>query len=427
MKDMLLLKNATFIDWQTLQFKQSDIVVSSNKNSNIELVENFDINNTVQEVIDCTGKYVTKSFGCAHHQSYIAMATGIPGVSNVSGNIYDDLRNIWWKYDKTLSLEAIKLCAYATAIACAKNGVTMIIDHHSSPNAIAGSLQTIADAFNEVGVGHLLCYEISDRDGVNIAKQALIETENYLQNNEGLVGLHASFTLTNQTLEKAAKLAYKYNTGIHVNVAEDIYDQEHCFDIHNKRVIERFYDMGILDLSKTILAHCLYLTDQERDIIRNSGVYVVQNTESNLNNSTGNFNSCGIGNNIMLGTGGLHSNMLRAAKATFFNGQLNDTIDFEEIYKRFRNIHNYFSNNNFKQNSENNLVVFDYQPHTHFDQENFLSHFLYGFDASNIQHVIANGKLIMKNRVITTVNEQEIKEQSKAVSKNIWKQMHTYV
>lgn len=419
---MLVLKNATFIDWQSLEFKQCNIVIKKDENK-LNLVSNLETVNNSAEILDCTGKYVTKSFGCAHHQSYIAMATGMPGIAKVTGNLYDDLKNIWWRYDKSLDLETVKICAYATAIACAKNGVTMVIDHHSSPNAIDGALQTIADAFNEVGVGHLLCYEISDRDGVAFAKKALKETEEYIANNKGLVGLHASFTLTNKTLEKAAKLAYKYNSGIHVNVAEDLYDQEHCYDIHNMRVIERFYDMGILDLPKTILAHCLYLTDAERDIIRNSGVYVVQNTESNLNNNAGHFNSCGIGNNIMLGTGGMHSNMLRAAKATYFNGQLNDTIDFEEIYKRFRNVHNYFNNNNLGFN-DSNLVVFDYKPHTYFNQDNFLSHFLYGFDASHIQHVISNGELIMKDRVITTVNEQEIKDKAKIISRNLWKKMH---
>lgn len=423
---MLLLKNATFIDWQTLEFKHCDILVSEGNEGKAVCYNNYIVDDSSIHVIDCSGKYVTRSFGCANHQSYIALATGMPGITKVSGNLYDDLINIWWKYDKTLDLEAVKICAYTTAIACAKNGVTMVIDQHSSPNAIKGSMQAIADAFNEVGVSHLLCCEISDRDGVSFAKQALEETEQYLQSNEGLVGLHASFTLTNKTLEKAAKLAYKYNTGVLVNVAEDIYDQEHCYDIHNTRVVERFYDMGILDLPKTILSHCLYLTDKERDIIRNSGAYVVQNTESNLNNDSGHFNSCGLGNNIMLGTGGLHSNMLRAAKATFFNGQLNDTIDFEEIYKRFRNIHNYFINNKFSINQNNHLVVFDYQPHTYFDQDNFLSHFLYGFDASHIQHVISNGKLIMKDRQIITVNEAEIKERSKSISKTIWKEMHSY-
>ena len=271
----------------------------------------------------------------------------------------------------------------------------------------------------------LLSYELTDRDGVKIANQGLAETENYLKNNQGLVGLHASFTLTNKTLEKAADLPRKYNTGVHVHVAEDLYDQEHCYDIHNKRVIERFNDHGILELKRSLLVHCLYLTNAERDLIRESGLFVAQNTESNLNNNVGQFNSCAIGNNIMLGTDGMHSDMLRAAKATFYNGQLNDTIDYAEIYHRFRNANRYLSKNNFTGDGENNLVVLDYLPSTYMDQSNFLGHFLFGLDASHVQHVIANGELIVKDRIITKVDESAIKLKAQQISQKLWNKMQS--
>jgi cytosine/adenosine deaminase-related metal-dependent hydrolase len=417
---MIVLKDTTYIDWQTFEFKSGHILVEEGVKGSFKFIDTIDPSMTV---VDCKGKYVTKSFACGHHHIYSALATGMPAPAKDPGNFYEILKYIWWTLDKSLDLEMIKYSAYATAIACAKNGVTFVIDHHASPMAVEGSLQTIADAFNEVGVGHLLCYEISDRDGVDIARKGLAETENYLKNNQGLVGLHASFTLTNKTLEKAVKLAEKYHSGIHVHVAEDIYDQEHCYDIHNKRVIERFRDAGVLDLPKSLLIHCLYLTDDERTIIRESGVNVVQNTESNLNNSVGQFSSCSIGNNILIGTDGMHSNMLRAAKSTFFNSQVNDTVDYAEIYRRFRNVHNYLESNDFKGDGGNNLVVLDYQPHTEFSSANFLGHFLFGIESSMVQHVISNGKLIVKDRQILTVNEAEIKEKAKELSKKLWKKM----
>lgn len=417
---MIVLKDTTYIDWQTLEFKSGHILVEEGVNGSFKFIDTIDPTMTV---VDCKGKYVTKSFACGHHHIYSAFATGMPAPAKSPGNFYEILKYIWWTLDKSLDLEMIKYSAYVTAIACAKNGVTFAIDHHASPMAVEGSLQTIADAFDEVGVGHLLCYEISDRDGVDIARKGLAETESYLKNNQGLVGLHASFTLTNKTLEKAVKLAEKYKSGIHVHVAEDIYDQEHCYDIHNKRVIERFRDAGVLDLPKSLLIHCLYLTDEERTIIRESGVNVVQNTESNLNNNVGQFSSCSIGNNILIGTDGMHSNMLRAANSTFFNSQDNDTVDYAEIYRRFRNVHNYLENNDFKGDGDNNLVVLDYQPPTEFSSENFLGHFLFGIESSMVQHVISKGKLIVKDRKVITVNEAEIKEKAKALSKELWKKM----
>jgi cytosine/adenosine deaminase-related metal-dependent hydrolase len=110
--------------------------------------------------------------------------------------------------------------------------VTFIIDHHASPCAISGSLDMIAAAFEEVGLNHLLCYEISDRDGEKRRRQGLEETERYLNSHQALVGLHASFTVGDQLLHAAVNLAGKYNSGIHIHVAEDPADQTDCIENH---------------------------------------------------------------------------------------------------------------------------------------------------------------------------------------------------
>ena len=82
-------------------------------------------------------------------------------------------------------------------------------------------MDIIADAFDKVGVSHLLCYEITDRDGMDKAQQGLEETEEYLKSHQGLVGLHASFTIGDDTLKNSVDLMKKTNSGIHIHVAED--------------------------------------------------------------------------------------------------------------------------------------------------------------------------------------------------------------
>jgi cytosine/adenosine deaminase-related metal-dependent hydrolase len=161
----------------------------------------------------------------------------------------------------------------------------------------------------------------------------------------------------------------------------------------------------------------------ERELIKESGIFIVQNTESNLNNNVGLFNSKKLGDNIMLGTDGMHSDMLRTAKATFLSGQYNDTIDIEGAYARMRNIHKYLSLSGFLGDSDNNLVILDYNPATEFNQSNFLRHFIYGIDSTHIQHVISNGKIIVKNRKVTTVDEDEIKSISRELSLKLQKKI----
>ena len=422
---MIYLKNTSFINWKTLEFKSTHIKVEEGPEGKIRLIDELPDKDELQNniVLDCTGKLVTKSFACGHHHVYSALARGMPPPKKNPQNFLEILKYIWWTLDKCLDKEMIEASALVTAIACAKNGVTFVIDHHASPNCVKSSLETIARAFDRVGVSHLLCYEITDRDGLDIAEQGLNETDSYLLKNQGLVGLHASFTVSDDTLKKAVTLAEKHSSGIHVHVAEDLHDQQHCLKEHNKRVIERFNDAGVLSFSKTILAHCLHLDEKEKQIVKDSNAYIVQNTESNLNNNVGCFNSHGLGNNIMLGTDGMHSDMLRSAKAAFFAGQMYDDIDFQKTYQRFRKVHDYISENNFSGNGENNLVVLDYDTPTEINKDNFLGHFIYGIESKHVRHVISSGKLIVKDRQINTVNEADILKSSREISKKLWRKM----
>lgn len=422
----IYLKDAVFIDFITLEFHNTNIQVEEGINKKILFIDKLPTSDELKpndKIIDCKGKFVTKSYACGHHHVYSALARGMHPPKKIPQNFYEILKYIWWNLDTCLDEETIELSALTTAIACAKNGVTFAIDHHASPFAIENSLEIIANAFDKVGVSHLLCYEISDRHGFKITEKALEETDNYLKANQGLVGLHASFTVSQQTLEKSVELAMKHKTGIHVHVAEDIYDQDHCLNAYRTRVVDRFYEEGVLNSSKTILAHCLHLNDREREIIKSSEVYVVQNMDSNLNNKVGFFNSRGLGNNIMFGTDGMHSDMLKSAKSAFFVGQNHEEIDYASTYERFRKVHKYIAVNNFKGDGENNLVVLDYDTPTDLNKNNFLSHFIFGIESKHVLHVISNGKLIVKDKLIATIDENEVNKRSIEISRYLWHKM----
>ena len=119
---------------------------------------------------------MTKSFAVGHHHVYSALARGMGAPKKNPENFVEILEYIWWTLDKCLDEEMIEYSALTTAIACAKAGSTFVIDHHASPFAVKNSMEIIGKAFDKVGVSHLLCYEISDRDGLEIAEQGLEET-----------------------------------------------------------------------------------------------------------------------------------------------------------------------------------------------------------------------------------------------------------
>lgn len=417
----LLLKNATYVDYDANSFINAHIRVEEDASLPLTF---FDINMPLDldacTVIDCSGKYVLPSFACGHHHAYSALARGMGGPLKPTANFHDNLKYLWWALDKSLDKTSVRASALATAIACAKNGVTFVIDHHASPFYTDGVLELIAEAFEEIGVGHLLCYEISDRDGNDIALNGLQTTENYLKHHQGLVGLHASFTVGDDTLKAAVVLAEKYNSGIHIHTAEDICDQEACLQQHSMRVVERLSKAGVLNFPKSILVHCLHLSEHERELIANSPVYVAQNVESNLNNNVGFFNGKGLNNNIMLGTDGMHSNMLRSLKAAYITGQTTEQLPMDEAFKRFVNPWNYLKANNFGGHGAHNLLVLDYKSPTPLTPANFLGHLIFGIESSDILHVISRAKLIIKDRMVVNVDEDEVAFYTQKAASALW-------
>ena len=423
----LYLKNATYIDWKTLEFHSTHLAVSPGVDGDIRLLDALPPQSEMgvdDSVFDCSRRLVTKSFACGHHHIYSALARGMPAPAKTPRNFSEILEYIWWRVDKALDTEMIEASALVSALYCVKNGVTFVIDHHASPFAVEASLDTIAEAFDRVGISHLLCYEISDRDGNGAREKGLQETDNYLKSGrQGHVGLHASFTVGDDLLKKAVALAQKHTTGIHVHVAEDQADQQACLKDHSQRVLERYRDAGVLDLSKSILAHCIHLSEKEKELLRRSEVWIVQNVESNQNNNVGLANYKELGGHVMLGTDGMHSDMLRSAKAAFLAGQAIEGIDLAGIYKRFRNVHAYMRANGFSGDADNNLLILDYNSPTEINAENFLGHFIYGLESSHVHSVVSCGKLVVKNKKVLTVKEDEILAFSREMGNKLWKKM----
>ncbi len=421
----IYLRNAVYVDWRTLKFTSGHIRVESGETGGISFVNEVPRDLGIDDrIVDCRGKLVTRSFACGHHHAYSALSRGMPPPMQTPSNFQQKLEYVWWKLDRALDPELVLLSALATALECARSGVTFVIDHHSSPSAVEGSLDAIAGAFEEVGIGVLPCLELSDRDGVAASEKGLAETGNRLAAGKPcLVGLHASFTVGNDLLAKAVGLARKYLSGIHVHVAEDPIDQETTFAQYGCRVIERFKEAGVLEFSRTILVHCLHLDKDERGILKGSPAWLVENMESNLNNRVGLFHGEGLSSRIMLGTDGMHSDMLKSAQAAYFDGIDPERVDVADIYSRLRRVHDYLSENGFAGDGENNLVVLDYPSPTPVSEKNFLGHLFYGIHSGHVDSVIARGKLIVENKKVLTVNEEEVLALTRAGAEKLWQKM----
>ncbi len=417
----LYLKNARFVNWETFEIKSVNIKINS---SSVDFIDNLPKSGQDNKIIDCRDKLVTKSLGCGHHHIYSTLARGMPAPKKIPVNFKEILEYVWWHLDKRLDKKMIEASALAAAVHCAKNGVTLVIDHHASPFAVEDSLEIIADAFDKVGISHLLCYELSDRDGKKSREAGLLEHEKYLSSGrQGHIGLHASFTVSDDLLKRAVEMAHKFDTGIHIHVAEDKADQDDCVKDYGMRVVKRLYKAGALDLPKTILIHCVHLDEEEKKLIRTKGTWIVENIESNQNNNVGQADYNSITDKIMLGTDGMHGDMIRSAKAAFFAGQRIEKVSMAAVYDRFRNIHRYIKESGFKGDGDNNLVILNYDSPTEVTSENFLGHFLFGIESKHVEYVISNGRLIVEKGKVISVNEDDIFAYSREMGIKLWEKM----
>jgi cytosine/adenosine deaminase-related metal-dependent hydrolase len=225
----------------------------------------------------------------------------MPPPPKVATNFQEILEQIWWRLDTALDLDMLYASARLGALEALEAGTTAIVDHNETPNAIEGSLSVIKDACDEVGVRVLPAYGITDRHGPTGAKLGLAENERFIrEGNKGLVGIHASFTCTDESLEIAAGLAKDLGVGVHIHVCEGI------GDVDAPKRLE-----GLTDDS-WLLSHCVHLpTDHELQ-----GT-ILHNPRSNLNNGVGYANLVRFSNLVALGTDGIGANMIESFRLAY--------------------------------------------------------------------------------------------------------------
>jgi cytosine/adenosine deaminase-related metal-dependent hydrolase len=253
------------------------------------------------EVGFCTNQTVTVSdttagLVCAHHHLYSSLARGMPAPPTTPTTFRQILEQVWWRIDAALDLEMIRWSAMLGAVEALMAGTTAIVDHHESPNAIEGSLSTIADACREVGVRVVCAYGVTDRHGPDGARRGLAENERFLRaGGRGMVGVHAAFTCEDNTLESAADLARRLGVGVHIHVAEGRDDG---------RAGARLAPLARDDW---LLVHCVRL---DRDL---PGT-IAHNPRSNMNNAVGYARPAARANRVVLGTDGIGADMLEEVR-----------------------------------------------------------------------------------------------------------------
>lgn len=389
--------------------------------------------------LDAAGQFLLPGNICAHTHFYGAFARGLAVPGAAPRDFPAILGKLWWPLDRALTEQDVHASALVCLVDAIRHGTTTLFDHHSSPGVIPGSLDVLAEAVHRAGVRGVLCYEVSDRDGSQKTDKGIAENLRFLSAVQaqhgslaGTFGLHASLTLSDQTLDRCRE-AVPLGCGFHIHAAESDADQVDSMAKSGMRVINRLHRHGILG-PQSLLAHCVRVDEREIDLLAETGTWVSHQPRSNMNNGVGvapveAMLKAGI--RLCLGNDGFSNAMWEEWKCAYL------------LQKAWHRDPTRLSGNDVKQMAIHNnaqlasqflglpigriepgaaadLILVDYQPFTEIDPLNIAWHILFGFRDSMVTTTIANGQLLMQNRELLTLDEDKIAHEALRLSRKVW-------
>ncbi|MGA2267209.1 MAG: putative aminohydrolase SsnA [Bryobacteraceae bacterium] len=382
-----------------------------------------------RRVIDARGKLLMPALINCHTHLYSTMARGISLPGRAPKNFPEILKKLWWRLDRALNQEDVYYSALVGLIDAAKCGVGTLVDHHSSPNACAGSLDRIEQAFREVGLRGVLCYETSDRNGPMQALEGIRENIRFIDRvrGGGLVaatfGLHASFTLTDQTLRRCVEVNQSLRAGFHIHVAEDGCDAG---------AVKRLHDLGVLD-DQCLAAHCVHVSSADITTLARRQVNVIHNPQSNCNNAVGAARLLELfrrGVLVGLGSDGYSPRMFDEFKTAFHVQKLqarDPRVAYAEAYAAA------LLNNRsivkkvwgmeigrIEKGARADLMLVDYYPPTPLDSGNLFGHILFGIANAPVDSLIVDGRYVLRDKQCVNVDERRIAEKAAARARALW-------
>jgi putative selenium metabolism protein SsnA len=378
-----------------------------------------------------------------HQHYYSTFARGMDAHSKPATCVLEILKGLWWKLDKLLTTEDVYWSCVGPMLDEIRNGVTSVIDHHAGPHAVPGSLFKIAQAAQQFGLRHNLCYEVSDRDGSAIRDQGVKENEDFAQTCEkngddmlrGLIGMHAQMTISPETMTMCLDAAARAGVGVHIHVAEAIEDVANAVDKYDMRVVERLYKCGALN-EKSIAAHCIHITSDEIDLLKESGVAVVNNPESNMGNAAGVspvLEMMKRGILVGMGTDGYTHDMTESYKAAGLIQKHNTgcpSVAWNEPPKMlFENNPAIFNRHirgktgRLEKGCYADVIIVDYKGPTPVNAATINNHILFGVTGRSVDTTICNGKILMNERQLVGLDEEALMAKSREHAQKLWERI----
>ena len=395
------------------------------------------------EKLDAGGQWLLPGLICAHTHFYSAFSRGLAIPGQAPKDFPEILQRLWWPLDKSLDEGSVRISALIHLVDAIKNGTTTLFDHHASPNFIDGSLDVIAEVVEQSGLRAALCYEVSDRDGEAKSHAAIRENLRFIdrvrsQHPAGgrlsaVFGLHASLTLSDETLDRC-RAALPEGAGFHIHVAEHEADQEDSLAKSGLRVVPRLVKHGILG-PHSIAAHAVRVDAAEIDMLAAAGGWVTHQPRSNMNNGVGAADVEALlaaGVKVCLGNDGFTQDMWSEWKSAYLlqkvwsrdprkmNGADVVRVAVDNNAALAANFFPGTSIGEISPGARADLILVDYPAPTPVIAGNLPWHILFGFEHKMVTTTIVDGRVLMRDRQLLTLDEADIAAQAREMAPRVW-------
>ncbi len=425
-----ILKGATLVEFNPPRVEKADLRIEGGAiGARAESVQE----RPGERVTRLEGKLILPGLVVAHTHLYSTLARGMPPPQKSPRTFLEILERVWWRLDRALDPELIALSAEVGAAEALLAGVTTIIDHHASPSCVDGSLALLRQGLARVGLRGVLCYEVSDRHGVEGRAAALRETEAFLRGGQttlcrGMLGAHASFTLEEETLQTLAALSRSFEVGVHLHVAESRDDERDAMHRCGKSAMARLIDAGLVG-ARSILAHCTHLSWDDLSAAQQTGAWLVHNARSNMYNAVGYAPANKFGARKALGTDGLASDLFAEGQAAALRAREAEApIDLLRWLSGGHTLASEIFGATFgslEAGAVADLIVLDYPSPTPVTAQNLESHIALGFGAAHVDAAMVDGAWRVWARQILGVDQSELCARAREAAPRLWSRMET--
>ncbi|GDX03880.1 putative aminohydrolase SsnA [Buttiauxella sp. A111] len=438
---MLILKNATAVQFAPASVLEGvDIAVEGSLI--VDVGNNLSARYPAAKSKEMHGRIVMPGLVCAHNHFYSGLARGIMASIAPCPDFISTLKNLWWRLDRALDEESLYYSGVICSLEAIRHGCSAVIDHHASPCAIQGSLNILRKGFVEAGLRGMTCYETTDRNGgldelekgveENIAFAQLIDQQKVASSGSYLVeahiGAHAPFTLPDAGMQMLKEAVDQTGRGLHIHVAEDSYDVSHSHDKYGCDPIVRLDEAGLIG-KKTLIAHGLYLSDTEINLLNQRGATLAHNARSNMNNHVGYNRQLTALQHVALGTDGIGADMFEELKFAYFKhrdagGPLWPNSFLAMLYQGNSILEENFGARFGKLAAgyKADLTILDYTSPTPLQAENLAGHFAFALNSSHVDSVMVEGKMVYEDKAFPQSVENLYREARNSAQK-LWARM----